>query len=97
MNMLRELEIPVKPCTSKAARAHLPPPKANESISPLMKNMLSPVHLYTCRTHNTAHVRRYWMTGSLLTLSNILSPAVFILMRTEYTQASDLSGRVNDC
>lgn len=31
--------------------AHLPPPKANESISPLMKNMLSPVHLYTCHTH----------------------------------------------
>lgn len=30
--------------------AHLPPPKANESISPLMKNMLSPVHLYTCHT-----------------------------------------------
>lgn len=28
--------------------AHLPPPKAKESMSPLMKNILSPVHLYTC-------------------------------------------------
>lgn len=42
---------------SKAFLTHLPPPNANESISPLMKNMLSPVHLYTCCRHKRVSLK----------------------------------------